>query len=111
VDGSRRDVSLAPIKEPYDHSDHLRDVLCRAANDLRPLNVQLSGVVEERVLVLSGDLPDRETLARGALLHLVLALIGIGLKMAYICNVHNMLEIVAVEEHRASQNVVENVRA
>ena len=70
-------------------------MLCCLAGYCRTDYVKTVGIVEECLGVEVCYLIDCLSCGLGALLHLVLAVVGIGGKMAHIGDVHHMLHLVA----------------
>jgi hypothetical protein len=103
-------VGVATLDEPRDHIDHLIDVLSRPAYQCGPFDPHQVRVPKEFVLVVSRDIPGRLPLTTRRNLDLVVTRVGVGLKVADVGDVHYVLDGVAEQPERASENVFKNVR-
>ncbi len=111
VDAVGGAVGVALRLDVGDELDLLGDVVGRAAEHRRRLEVQRLHVREERVGVHLRDLPRRLAGAARALLHLVLAGVGVGRQVADVGDVHHVPDAVAVPLEHALQQVLEQERA
>jgi len=97
--------------DSLDKLDHVLDVFCRLADDIRPDYVQPVNVIEKSVRVEFGDFKNRLMAFLSCLEHFVLALVCVSGKMPDVCYVHNVLFVVSEESERAVKRVKKNVGA
>ena len=109
IDVAARFVGVALLFQGLYQVNHLLDVVGGLACYCRADYVEPVGVVEERLGVELGYLIDSLACGLGALLHLVLALVGIGCQMAYIGDVHHVLYLVAQVCQGALEEVLEDI--
>ena len=103
----RRAVGVAVLLDVGDELDLLADVVGRAAENGRRLDVQRRHVREKLLGVQRGDLPRGLAGAPRAGLHLVLAGIGVRREMADIGDVHHVLDRIAIPFQHALEHVLE----
>ena len=111
VDAVGRAVRVAVALDVGDERDLLGDVVGRAAQDVGSSMLSALHVGEERVGVELRDLPRRLAGAPRALLHLVLAGVGVGREVADVGDVHHVADAIAVPAQHALQHVLEQERA
>ena len=90
IDAVRRPVGEAVLLDVRDEVDLLADVVGRAAQHRRILDVEQLHVGDERIGVELRDFPRRLARAPRALLHLVLAGVGVRREMADVGDVHHV---------------------
>ena len=111
VHAVRRRVRVALALDVGDELDLLADVVGRAAEDRRVLDVQAGQVLEEVVGVELRDLPRGLAGAPRALLHLVFAGVGVRREVSDVGDVHHVAHRVSVPAQHALQHVLEQERA
>jgi hypothetical protein len=102
-------IRIAFPFEIRNERDLLGDMIGGAAPVRGLQQIQRAPVVHERFCVALRDGPRRFARALAAYFHLVLALVGVGDKMADIGDIHDMPDVVAVQCQHASQHVLENI--
>ena len=107
----RRPVGVALLLYAPDGLDLLLYMIGGLAPDMRLLDVQVPEVALKGFGIFPGDLPGGLAGAAGALLHLVLAGIGVGFQMPHVGDVHDMIDLQSVVLQHPSQNVLEDVGA
>ena len=108
IDAIRGPVRVAVLLEVDDEPDLLLDMIGRLAQDRRLLDVEAPHVDQERIGVELRDFPGGLARAPRALLHLVLACVGVGSEMADVGHVHHVPHAVAVPFENAPQRVHEH---
>ena len=110
IDAVGGPISVAVLLDVGDEFDLLGDMVGRAAQHRRVLDVQQLHVGDESVGVEPGDFPCRLARAPRALLHLVLAGVGVRGEMADIGDVHHVPHAISVPLEHPLQHVLEQER-
>jgi len=107
VDAVRSSVRVALLLEIGDELDLLADVVGGARQLGRRLDVERPHVLEKGLRVEARDLPGAFAGAAGALLHLVLAFVGVGDEMPDVGDVHHVQHAIPVPLEHALEHVLE----
>ena len=111
IDIAAREIGIALVQQRLDHMNVFRDAVRGRLHDVRPLDVQLGTVSEERIGIELCDLHDGLMLAARTLEHLVLAGIGIRGQMADVRDVHHALDGIAHVAQALFEHVLHNIAA
>ena len=104
-------IGIALVKQGLDHVDILCNAVGGRLYHIRALDVQLVAVGKEGICIEFCHFHNGFMLPGGALEHLVLAGIGIGRQVAYVCDIHDPLHTVAHITQALLQHILHNIGA